>query len=172
MLPDSIQKMQAVFFLELALPGQIFHFENPNSTYLPSGDSFLVCESSPKHYPPLDFHIANGLSLVHVRKFCFPTKSFCVLVKKRSYFFTVFPTFLNAILQKISIMSAQGDDDVTFFQVKSLNCFQFFLLFYGKKMPFSLDTPQLTPPYVMQSSSFSGDSSTYSSDGSQFSFRA
>lgn len=97
MLPASIQKTQAVFFLELALPGQIFPFENPNSTYLPSGDNFLVCESFPKHYPPLDFSIANGLSLVHVKKFCFPTKSFCVLVKKRSYFFIVFPTFLNAI---------------------------------------------------------------------------
>lgn len=70
-------------------------------------------------------------------------------------------------------MSAQGDEDVTFFQVKSLNCLQFFFLFYGKKNnAFSSDSPQLTLPYVMQSSSFSGDSSTFSSDGSRFFFRA
>lgn len=161
------------YFLELALPGQVFPFENPNSTYLPSRNNFLVCESFPQYYLPLDFNIANGLFLVYLKKkFCFPTKSFCILVKKRSYLFIVFPTFLNVILQKISIMSAQGDEDVTFFQVKSLNCLQFFFLFYGKKLPFPLNTPQLTLPYIMQSSSFSGYRSTYSSNGFQFSFRA
>lgn len=154
------------YSLDLALPSQIFPFENTNSTYLPSRNNFLVCKSFPRYYPPLDFSIAKGQLLVYLKKFYFPTKSFCVLVKKRSYFFIVFPTFLNVILQKISIMSAQGEE-VTFFQVKSLNCLQFFFLFYGKKKKsFPLSAPQLTLPYVMQSSSFNGDSRTFSSDGS------
>lgn len=126
------------YSLDLALPRQIFPFENPSSTYLPSSNNFLVCKSFPKYYLPLDFSIANGQLLVYLKKFCFPTKSFCILVKKRSYFFIVFPTFLNVILQKISIMSAQGNEDVTFFQVKSLNCLQLLFLFYGEKKKKSL----------------------------------
>lgn len=66
-------------------------------------------------------------------KFCFPTKSFCVFVKKRYYFFIVFQ-----ILQNISIMSAQRDEDVTFCQVKSLNCVQLFFILYAKKCLFLL----------------------------------
>lgn len=54
--------------LDLALPSQIFPFENPNSAYLPSSNNFLVCKSFPRYYPPLDFSIANGQLLVYLKK--------------------------------------------------------------------------------------------------------
>lgn len=57
---------------------------------------------------------------------------------------------------------------MTFFQVKSLNCLQFFFRLWGKKKLFPPGTPQFTVPYVTHGSSSSGDSSAFSSDGSQF----
>lgn len=53
-----------LYFLEHALPRQIFPFQNQNSPYLPYSNSFLVNGAYPRYYAPLDFSITHGLSLV------------------------------------------------------------------------------------------------------------
>ena len=94
----------------------------------------------------------------------------------RSYFFIVFPTmsnpgqFLDIILQKFSIMSPKGCDLLPGQIIKLPPIL--FSLFWGGGDPFPLTASWLTLLCVMQRSGFSGDSSTFGSDGSRFCFRA